>query len=98
MVDGLGEATGTRARLESTEMASSSPIQPPLDLVIDLTDMSDLPTGHRLTELVQAITGCSAERAELAVSDPAPMGPATSDDALRTMARAIVRLRPRQPA
>ncbi|MGQ0832611.1 MAG: hypothetical protein ACT4OV_13130 [Microthrixaceae bacterium] len=79
-------------------MAASSPTHAPLDLTIDLTDLDSLPTGHRLTELVQALTGCSVERAEMAVSDPTPDGPATSDQALRTMARAIVQLRPRAPA
>ncbi|MEO7430320.1 MAG: hypothetical protein ABIY48_13160, partial [Acidimicrobiales bacterium] len=63
---------------------------PRLDLTIDLTDVADAPNGHRLTELVQALTGCSVERAELAVSDPTPTGPATTDQALRTMAQAIV--------
>ncbi|MGK2947262.1 MAG: hypothetical protein ACSLFP_01695 [Acidimicrobiales bacterium] len=58
-----------------------------------IVDLGDPPTGHRLAELVQALTGCSAERAELAVSDPTPSGPADSDDALATMAEAIVRLR-----
>ncbi len=69
-----------------------------LDLTIDLTDAADAPNCHRLTELVQVLTGCSAERAELAVSDPTPTGPATTDHALHTMARAIVRLRHPQPA
>ena len=78
-------------------MAHCFPTHPRQDLTIDLTDLSKLPTGHRLTELVQALTGCSIERAELAVSDPTP-GPASSDQALRTMAQAIVRLRTRQPA
>jgi len=78
-------------------MAPSSRTHPPLDLTIDLTDTDALPTGHRLTELVQALTGCSVERAEMAVSDPTPSGPATSEHALRTMARAIVRLRPHEP-
>lgn len=79
-------------------MAISSPTNLPPDLIIDLTDTSEQPTGHRLTELVQALTGCSVERAELAVSDPTPQGPATSEEALRTTARALVRLRARQPA
>jgi hypothetical protein len=74
-------------------MALSSPTDPPPDLIIDLTDASDLPTGHRLAELVQALTGCSVERAELAVSDPIPQGAASSEDALRTMAQALVRVR-----
>ncbi len=65
------------------------------DLVIDLTNAPDLPTGHRLTELVQLLTGCSAERAELAVGDPTPTGPITADQALQTTARALVRLRNR---
>jgi hypothetical protein len=69
----------------------------PADLVINLTAPAALPTGHRLAELVQVLTGCSAERAELAISDPTP-GPASSDDALEAMARAMVRLRPRQHA
>lgn len=77
---------------------ASQPTNLPRDLIIDLTTPSELPTGHRLADLVQALTGCSAERAELAVSDPTPEGPATSDDALRTMAEAMVRLKVRQPA
>lgn len=77
---------------------NTSAPHPALDLTIDLTNVDDLPTGHRLAELVQALTGCSIERAELAVSDPTPSGPSSSDDALATMARAIVSLRPRQPA
>lgn len=68
------------------------------DLIIDLSLAPTLPAGHRLTELVQALTGCSIERAELAVSDPVPAGPLSTEEALRTMARALVRLRSRQPA
>ena len=44
----------------------------PTDVIIDLDDP---PTGHRLTELLQALTGCSVENAELAISDPTPAGP-----------------------
>lgn len=79
---------------------SMTPTQLPADLVINLTDTPEpeRSTGHRLAELVQALTGCSAERAELAISDPTPDGPASSDEALEAMARALVRLRPRQPA
>lgn len=90
--------TSTRARLDSEPMARNSPTELPRDLIIDLTTPTDLPPGHRLAELVQALTGCSVERAELAVSDPTPSGPASSDHALRTMAKALVRLRARQPA
>lgn len=79
-------------------MAPSSNSHPQLDLIIDLTNLSELPTGHRLTDLVQALTGCSVESAEFAVSDPAPLGPASSEYALRTTARALVRLRARQHA
>lgn len=78
-------------------MALSTPTTIPLDITIDLTSASPPPPGHRLTELVQALTGCSVERAEMAVSDPTP-GPTTSDQALRTMAQALVRLKVRQPA
>lgn len=63
-----------------------------------IIDLDDPPTGHRLADLVQAITGCSVERAELAVSDPTPAGPATSAGALDTMARALVALRARSEA
>ena len=80
------------------QMANPSPTDQTRDLIIDLTSSSEPPTGHRLAELVQALTGCSVERAELAVSDPIPTGPASSEDALRTMAKALVQLRARQPA
>ena len=72
---------------------------PPTEHMI--VDLDDPPTGHRLAELVQALTGCSAERAELAICDPTPSGPAGTDDALAKMAQAMVRLRqpdaPRRP-
>lgn len=59
-----------------------------------IIDLDDPPTGHRLADLLQALTGCSVERAELAISDPTPAGPATPTAALDTMARAIVAVRP----
>jgi hypothetical protein len=65
-------------------------IVPPTTVIIDLDDP---PTGHRLTELLQALTGCSVERAELAISDPTPAGPASPDEALTSMARAMVALK-----
>ena len=58
-------------------------------------DLDDPPTGHRLTELLQALTGCSVESAELAISDPTPAGPASPDDALSAVARGMVALRSR---
>jgi hypothetical protein len=60
-----------------------------------IIDLDDPPTGHRLTELLQALTGCSVERAELAISDPTPAGPASPDEALTSMARAMVALKSR---
>jgi len=60
-----------------------------------IVDLDDPPTGHRLTELLQALTGCSVESAELAISDPTPSGPASPDEALSAMARAMVALRSR---
>ena len=66
----------------------------PTSVVIDLDDP---PTGHRLAELVQLLSGCTAERAELAVSDPIPSGPASDDEALDTLAAALLRLRPPRP-
>ena len=62
------------------------------DVIIDLDDP---PTGHRLTELLQALTGCSVEIAELALSDPAPAGPTSPEDALTSMARAMVAVKAR---
>jgi len=90
--------TSTRARLDRAPMARYSPTELPRDLIIDLTTPTEPPAGHRLAELVQVLTGCSVERAELAVSDPTPFGPASDEHALRTTARALVRLRTRQPA
>jgi len=60
-----------------------------------ILDLDDPPTGHRLTELLQALTGCSVETAELAISDPTPAGPASPDDALAAVARAMVAVRSR---
>ena len=60
-----------------------------------ILDLDDPPTGHRLTELLQALTGCSVESAEMAISDPTPSGPASPDEALSAMARAMVALRSR---
>jgi hypothetical protein len=62
------------------------------DVIIDLDDP---PTGHRLAELLQALTGCSAENAELAISDPTPVGPASPDEALTSVARGMVALKSR---
>lgn len=90
--------TGTRAKLDDEPMPRTSPTDLPRDLHIDLTTPTQPPTGHRLAELVQALTGCSVERAELALSDPTPSGPASNDEALCTMAQALVRLRIHQPA
>ena len=63
-----------------------------------IIDLDDPPTGHRLTELLQALTGCSVERAEMAISDPTPSGPASPEEALTSMARAMVALKSRSRA
>ncbi len=62
------------------------------DVIIDLDDP---PTGHRLTDLLQALTGCSTVHAELALSDPTPAGPASPEDAITSVARAMVALQAR---
>lgn len=49
--------------------------------------------GHRLGELVQALTGCSTESAELAVGDLSPTGQVEASDALDVVATALVRVR-----
>lgn len=70
-------------------------IVPPTPVIIDLDDP---PTGHRLAELLQALTGCSIECAEMAISDPTPAGPASPEDALTSVARAMVSLKSRSGA
>jgi hypothetical protein len=60
-----------------------------------ILDLDDPPSGHRLTELLQALTGCSVETAELAISDPTPAGPASPEEALSAVARAMVALKGR---
>jgi len=77
---------------------ATTPTNQPANHTIDLTEPMITAPAHRLAELVQALTGCSVERAEMAVSDPIPVGPASVDHALTTMAQALVRLRIRQPA
>ncbi len=67
-----------------TEIVPTTPV---------IIDLDNPPTGHRLADLLQALTGCSIERAELAISDPTPTGPADPATALDTMARAIVSLK-----
>lgn len=49
--------------------------------------------GHRLGELVQVLTGCSTERAELAVGDLAPGAVVDEPQALEVLATALVRVR-----
>jgi hypothetical protein len=54
----------------------------------------DPPTSraaHRLPELVQALTGCDAEQAELAIDDPVSTV-ATEGEALEVVARALLRI------
>lgn len=63
-----------------------------------IIDLDNPPTGHRLADLLKALTGCSVERAELAISDPTPAGPATPDEALTSVARAMVALKSRPEA
>lgn len=94
----MQEASSEQAGRDWTHrsMATKTPTSTP-DLIIDLTPSQGLPTGHRLAELVQALTGCSVERAELALSDPTPSGPVVPDDALQVLAEALVRLRARLP-
>ena len=75
-------------------MAVTAIVRTP-SVTIELDDRTPTPTAHRLSELVQALTGCSVEGAELAVSDPTPDGPVAADDALDVLAAALVRLRPR---
>jgi hypothetical protein len=87
----VGGHEAARARLELTTMAVTEIVQ--TDQVI--IDLDDPPTGHRLAELLQALTGCSVERAELAISDPTPTGPASPEQALTSVARAMVALRSR---
>ncbi len=74
-------------------MAVASRTVPPRPMIIDLDAR---PGGHRLAELLQALTSCSIEGAELAIDDPTPTGPASEAAALDSLARAMVSLRCRQ--
>lgn len=78
-------------------MAATAIVRTP-NVTIELDERTPTPTAHRLPELVQALTGCSVEGAELAVSDPTPDGPVAADDALDVLATALVRLRARRNA
>lgn len=87
-----GKSTSGQGENWSYNLMAATQIVSTATVIIDLDDP---PTGHRLTELLQALTGCSIERAELAISDPTPAGPASPDDALTSMARAMVALKSR---
>lgn len=78
----------------SDTMAVTAHVRIP-PVTIHLDERTPIPTAHRLTELVQALSGCTVEQAELAVADPTPETPVTADDALEVVARALVQLRPR---
>jgi hypothetical protein len=69
----------------------------PRALLVD-GDAIDL-RGHRLGELVQALAGCRPETAELAVGAAVSDGQLEPEDALDTLAEALVRVRrrPRRP-
>jgi hypothetical protein len=56
--------------------------------------------GHRLGDLVQALSGCRPETAELAVGAAVSDGQLDPDDALDALAEALVRVRrrPQRPA
>ena len=76
-------------------------IQPAARARLELQPMAVteiVPETTVITELLQALTGCSVERAELAISDPTPAGPASSEEALTSMARAMVALKSRSAA
>jgi hypothetical protein len=65
----------------------------PRALLVD-GDTIDL-RGHRLGDLVQALAGCRPEAAELAVGAALSDGQLEPDDALDTLAEALVRVRRR---
>jgi hypothetical protein len=69
-----------------TSIAEAGPTD--MDNEIDLR-------AHRLGELVRALTGCSSVRAEMEVAHALRGStPVSPDQALETVARAIVRVRP----
>jgi hypothetical protein len=74
--------------MATTVAATTSSASEATEEVIDLR-------GHRLGDLVQVLAGCSPERAELAVAAHRPGCRVTPDDALDTVARALVELRRR---
>jgi hypothetical protein len=62
-----------------------------VDMSVTTSRVIDL-RAHRLGELVQALTGCPTEIAELALGGLAPAGPIAEDHALDVVATALVRL------
>lgn len=66
--------------------------KPAVMQIADSTDRPDWQAG-RLAELVLHLTGCTAEEALHAVTDPEAEGRLTNDEALERVARAIVRMR-----
>jgi hypothetical protein len=53
--------------------------------------------GHRLGDLVQVLSGCTAEHAELAVGEHLPGTAVSPEAALDTVARALIGLRSAEP-
>jgi hypothetical protein len=78
--------------MANTAVATSEHPEYGPDRVIDLR-------GHRLGDLVQVLSGCDPERAEMAVCEREPGTPVSPEAALDTLARALVQLRgPSAPA
>jgi hypothetical protein len=68
----------------------------PREILADGGTTIDL-RAHRLGDLVQALAGCRPETAELAVGAALSDGQLDPDDALDTLAEALVRVRHQAP-
>src|SRR3546814_2826752 len=76
------QAPGRSWSSNTMAVTAKTRTNPSTTVTIELDERTPVPTAHRLSELVQALAGCSIERAELALGDPTPDGPVPADDAI----------------
>src|SRR3546814_10016399 len=82
------QAPGRSWSSNTMAVTAKTRTNPSTTVTIELDERTPVPTAHRLSELVQALAGCSIERAELALGDPTPDGPVPADDAIEVVAQA----------
>src|SRR3546814_2006436 len=61
------QAPGRSWSSNTMAVTAKTRTNPSTTVTIELDERTPVPTAHRLSELVQALAGCSIERAELAL-------------------------------